>query len=241
MRRSWLRELIAVTLCSVVPATTLGCADNESMLFIQGVLRPEGVDCSFNAEPSAQMQLNGVLDVSFQSGYIAALLVGNQLTRQGDRDKVRTETARITLRGAVVQVVDPGTGDTITEYTTDGTGFADVGSGTEPGYGLMFAELVPPGVGEPGTRINVAVRVFGDTLGGDEIESNELIFPISVCSGCLISYPSEALDLQGRCNVPKPSTASDTEPVCNPGQDDPVECWDCAGANPACDAVPTGP
>jgi hypothetical protein len=74
------------------------------------------------------------------------------------------------------------------------------------------------------TRINVAVRVFGETLGGQEIESSELLFPIAVCNGCLISFPTTAIDpTSNACNRGIPPE----EKPCKPGQDEPVDCRLC--------------
>ena len=183
------------------------------------------------------MLAGGVLDTSFANdtggAYIAALLIGNQLARVGNADQVRTETARITLRGAVVEVRDPSQGEDatpITEYTTDGTGFVDPSSGTNPGYGLMFVELIPPGLALSISRVTVAVRVFGDTLGGDEIESNQLTFPISLCTGCLIDFTHS--DSTGTC-LPADETTNSATP-CRMGQDDLVPCETCAAKNAAC-------
>ena len=211
-----------------------GCADNDSALFIRSVLALEGGgDCVAVAQPEAKFLAFGVLDVSFRQNYFANLLVGNQLARQGNSEKVRTETARIALRGADVEVkrID---GSVIVAFATDGAGFVDPGSATDPGYGIMAAELLPPGaVSEADGRVNVSVRVVGETLGGTSIESSELIFPISICRGCLLSIPAGAYDeLLGAC------TGDPTEDApCIRGQDEPVDCRLCAG-EPACDPTP---
>jgi len=203
MYRLRLRHLFAIGALGAVPAALGGCADNDSALFIRSVIALKAGDCLARAQPDATMLAYGVLDTSFGRSYVASLLVGNQMARQGDRDKVRTETSRIALRGAIVSVRD-AFGNVIKEFTTDGAGFVDPGNGTEPGYGIMFAELIPadliavdPGAGS--TRVNVSVRVFGETLGGQDIESSELIFPIAVCNGCLVSIPPDAIGATNRC------------------------------------------
>jgi hypothetical protein len=201
-----------------------GCADNDSGLYVRGVLAIQAPDCVATADPSAAHLLGGVYDISIRGnlGYTAALLVGNQLVRRGDRDQLRTETSRVSLEGAEVTLLTE-TGSSITEFTVPGTGFVDPGTSDEPGYGVMAAMLIPPGVGSDGTRIVVEVRVFGTTLGGDEIESATLTFPITVCSGCLVTYPVEAIDpITGQCVLIDGQDPPD--PPCRPGQDDPVDC-----------------
>src|SRR6185503_4113949 len=214
---------------------TGGCADNDSALFIRSVLAPSPDDCKVTAQPDSEFLPFGIYDTALagNNSYFANLLVGNQLARQGDRDKVRTETARIALRGADVEVktVD---GAVITSFATDGAGFVDPGNGTEPGYGIMAAELLPAGAVSAPTRVNVSVRVVGETLGGVDIRSNELIFPINVCSGCLVSFPVDAIDdATGRCIVGEP----DGPAPCLPGQDVRTDCRLCS-LNPCCNTDP---
>ena len=237
MRRFSPRNLLAAgVLASSAALLSGGCADNESMLFVRGVLAWPPGQCVINPDPSSLMRLGGVLDRAFRGNYIAPLLVGNQLTTRGDRDTLRTESSRITLRGAVVEI-NNRQGDRLLHYTADGTGFVDPGDGTNPGFGIMSVELIPPGANIPdNTEVIVGVRVFGDTLGGREIESSELTFPIFICSGCLVSYPTIAIDqASGACSsAEEPSDP----PPCVVGQDDAVDCRYCAESIPQCEVAP---
>ena len=56
----------------------------------------------------------------------------------------------------------------------------------------MFVQLVSeadlPELGTEG-QIIVRFRVFGTTLGGQEIESGDFDYPIFMCDGCLVRYP----------------------------------------------------
>lgn len=207
-----------------------GCADNNSAVFIRGVLAVQAPECAAKADPSSALQLGGVLDLAFRTNYQAALLVGNQLVAQGSRDQVRTETSRVVIKGAVVTVKDAA-GNTLKSYTVDATGFVDPASGTEPGYGVVQVELIPDSLQlSANTRVTADVQVFGDTLGGKSITSADLLFPISVCNGCLVSFPAAALDptQPGKCVGDTTATLP-----CYPGQDDPIDCRLCTG-NPAC-------
>src|SRR5262245_40786842 len=93
--------------CSALAIATLaagsfaeGCADNESALFVRGVLARKAPGCEAKGDPTQLMVGVGVLDMAFaaQNGgsYNAPLLVGNQMARVGNADQVRTETSRIT-------------------------------------------------------------------------------------------------------------------------------------------------
>ena len=213
-----------------------GCADNESTLFVRAVLRIEPPDCVAKPDPSATVMLGGTLDVALRDTYQAALLIGTQLVRRGSRDQLRTETSRVNLRGAEVYI-DSAEGDNIYSFTIDGTGFADPGSSEEPGYGVMFVPLIPPSASrriDPGHVVTVRVKVFGRTLGGTELESNELYFPILVCSGCLVSFPIEADDPvePGYVCGSNPDFTVTEDPPCWWGQDDAIPCTACVGSDP---------
>jgi hypothetical protein len=237
MRRFSPRNLLAAGLLASSAALLAGgCADNESMLFVRGVLAWPPGQCIINPDPTSLVRLGGVLDRAFRSNYVAPLLIGNQLTTRGDRDTLRTESSRITLRGAVVEVNDRQ-GNRLLHYTADGTGFVDPGEGSNPGFGIMSVELIPPTAVIPdNTDVIVGVRVFGDTLGGREVESSELTFPIFVCRGCLVSYPSIAIQPDtGACGGgEEPSGA----PPCVIGQDDAVDCRYCAESTTECQQAP---
>jgi hypothetical protein len=205
-------------------AVFVGCADNDSSLFIKGVMVP-ATDCSVEATGTAKLRGAGLLDLSFKDVYFAPLLIGNQLLPRGDPNKLRTETARILIRGAVVSV-NTADGQVLTEYTTNATGFADPARGENPGWGWSSVALTPSGFLSRGnlagngnlSELNIAVSVFGDTLGGDEVESNTFTFPIFVCDGCLLDC-STATGTGDVCNL-----AEDVSNTCSPGQDEPTPC-----------------
>jgi hypothetical protein len=81
------------------------------------------------------------------------------------------------------------------------------------------------------TRI-AQVRVFGETLGGLEVESADITYVIRVCEGCLVFFPSESLDMAGGCNQELDQNAG--ELPCRFGQDDAVDCRICRGVNRFC-------
>jgi hypothetical protein len=220
-----MRRLLPSTISFLLAGASLGligCADNDSGLFVRAVLAVQAPECAVKADPTSLHLMEGVLDVSLRDQYDAALLVGNQLVRRGDRDQLRTETSRITLEGAEVAVLDQS-GNSVGEFSVPGTGFVDPGTSDDPGYGAMSTTLIPPGMGASGSQMVVEVRVFGTTLGGDEIESAKLTYPITVCSGCLVSQPLEATDpATGGCLA---TTGQDLPDLpCRVGQDDFVDC-----------------
>jgi hypothetical protein len=220
-----------------------GCAENESSLFVRSVLVVSPPECVVKADPGSTMLLGGFMDLGLTDTYRAALLVGNQLVRRGSRDQLRTETSRVTLRGAEVRVRN-ALGALLREFTVDGTGFVDPGTSDEPGYGVMYVPMIPPGTAglRPNTTVVASVRVFGETLGGTEIESGDLSFPISLCNGCLVSFPPEAddpaqsgyqcIDQSSAGTASSGSSLSDEAYPCWLGQDVAVDCRICVGSHP---------
>lgn len=199
----------------------LGCAENESSLFVRAVLDINEAECVADPDPESPILLFGVWDRSFESGYIAPLLVGNQMAPQGNFDKIRTETDAVTIRGAEVRRT---TSEGVeSEFSVPATGFIDAAIGEqEPGYGVAAATLgVPDDDFGTAEYIIVNVKVFGETLGGRAIESNELTFPIELCDGCLIFLPQGATvdPTTGAC-----VGGEDAEIPCKPGQDRGFPC-----------------
>lgn len=205
-----------------------GCAENKSTLFIQGVMHREAPSCIAEPDPEGVMLGSGVLDVALSGDYFATFLVGNQFTPRGDKERLRTETTRVILQGATISV-NGGSGTDVT-----GSGVVPPSSAEDPGWGL-FSALVVSGATAPGV-IDVGVKVFGETLGGKHIESGEFLFPIHVCNGCLISFPSDAFapgsTVCGSGTAEPPAATG-----CYFGQDDLVDCRSCT-AVAACQGVP---
>jgi hypothetical protein len=117
------------------------------------------------------------------------------------------------------------------------TGLVNPASGTDPGLAAVFARIVRPEDMEnlgPDGQIIARIKVLGTTLGGQEIESAEFDYPITICNGCLVSYPTESLDPEGMECIGGDSMGAPMATVCSLGQDAPVDCSLCAGVNVAC-------
>ncbi|MEB2314190.1 MAG: hypothetical protein OZ921_10350 [Sorangiineae bacterium] len=240
MRRFALKHLCSAALLTFgALASTSGCVDNDTILFIQGAVSSDSAGCTPQADPSNMYLPYGVLDTALTGKYTAFLLVGSQLVTRGSRNEMRTEPNRVTIRDAVVSLSAPGGAGGEFAFTTTATGFIDPSSGEAPGYGLVAVDLIPGASnvqlgGQPLTgngQVLASVRVTGDTIGGTSITSSEFIFPIQICSGCLVSFPADALKdptVTNRCTGDPP-----TDKPCIVGQDVAVDCRLCSG-NPAC-------
>ncbi len=234
------KTMTMVALLASAGLSTAGCADNESSLFVIGVYALGRTQCVAEPTSSAVLLPSGTLDRTLANGYNAALLVGSHLTQRGSRENLRTETSRLAIEGAHITLYAT-TGAEVVRPDAAATGLVNPATGTDPGLATVFAQLIRPAdlaaLGPPGQAI-ARIRIFGTTLGGQEIESGDYDFPIQVCDGCLISYPAEAADPTAGGDVYLCSFDVDTETqtteICYPGQDDLIPCTACAAFNTAC-------
>jgi hypothetical protein len=184
------------------------------------------------------------MDVAFTQSYTAFVLVGNQLTERGSREQLRTETSRVALRGAEVTLTTLD-GRTLGNYSTVGTGFVNAASGDVPSYAAMSVNIIPSALGSNANVIAAGavvakIRVFGDTLGNTAVTSSELDFPIRICEGCLVTYPSTAADVVAGsdkylCTKAASATQTTTDtPPCIVGQDQSFPCTACSAALDLC-------
>jgi hypothetical protein len=190
--------------------------------------------------------------VALRDNYEAVLLVGNQLISRGDNLQTRAESNKAHLEGAIVRVTDAN-GNDIAEFTAQSEGFADSANGTVAGFGLIGVTLldaptlakIAGGLAPGGTKLVLAeVKVFGETLGGDDLESGEFQWPIEVCNGCLISFlgADDPLTQGVDCNLSSSAAGgaaggggtTTTQLGCHVGQEDPVPCTVCKDSNPRC-------
>jgi hypothetical protein len=245
MRRSLHKSLLAFTATCLVAAALPSCATNDSMMYIVGVAVRKAGACAIKADLSGTILAKGTMDRLFATDYIAGLIVGNQLTQRGSRERVRTETSRVALKGAEVKLESPQGAALVPAFSSIGTGFVDASDGTDAAPAAMFATLIPASVAPslPLGTVVAKVRVFGTTLGGEDVESSELLFPIEVCEGCLVAFPASARDLTAvgddyQCKLAADDSATAGGDVldapCELGIDFPTTCTTCSGLYAAC-------
>lgn len=217
------------------------CVVNESTLFIRGCLSVPRDSCTVQASTNADFIPYGTIDGTYavRGQYECVALFENQLVQRGDGTKLRTETSRVTVYQAEVQVLttDPNNPVSLAAFTVPVNGFADPGAGTEPGLGLTDIVLIDPATlkklsakaGPKGKVQVVASAVLhARTLGGQELTSNEFKFPIDIYGG-------------KECLVPPGDVCygSTTKPTadCLLGQDAAVDCRALSVCSLVCDAA----
>ena len=237
MKRLWNRVLASTCVAGLLAVAS--CAHDDSSLVVRQVMAPQGGStggggCTYKSDPAQPFMTSGIVDVAFLASYRPVVLVGSQLVAQHRSDSFKTETARVSLQGATVTVSDTQ-GKEIANFSTLAAGFVDPASGSAPGYGLTAVTLLDPKTVDAlrtqipagGTKKLVArFKVFGQTLGGQSVETNEAQFPIDVCLGCLVFRPADAT-----CDAT--ADLGSVAAPCVVGQDQAIDCRLCRG-NPLC-------
>jgi hypothetical protein len=233
MKRLWHR--VFASSCVAGLLVVASCAHDDSSIFVRQVLAPTGgstagSDCVYKADPTQPFLSSGTVDVGFLASYRPIVLIGSQLISQQKSDSFKTETSRVSLQGATVSVTDTQ-GTEIASFSTLAAGFVDPASGSSPGWGLTEVTLIDPKtidalrtqIPAGGTKKLVArFKVFGQTLGGQSVESNESQFPIDVCLGCLVFRPADST-----CDAT--ADLGSVAAPCVVGQDQPIDCRLCRG------------
>jgi hypothetical protein len=244
MRRPSFKSLFALGAACFGAAALPSCATNDSMMYIVGVAARQAGACAVKADLETTILAKGAMDRLLASDYTAALIIGNQLTQRGSRERLRTETSSVALKGAEVRLENSQGELLVPEFSAIGTGFVDAAEGVDAAPAVMFATLIPASIvaSLPLGTIVTKVRAFGTTLGGEDVESSELLFPIELCEGCLVSFPASARDLAAdgtdyQCKQAADDTNSataDEAGPCSLGVDLPAPCTACSGLYDFC-------
>lgn len=255
MTRMKTKVIGAVAGAAIACLSVSSCVANDGSIIIIGMMSPPiatgtggSAVCTYTPNIIGPFLSYGTMDVAFaQGGYVAVLLLGNQLVAQGNAALDRAESNNVNLTGAIVRVTD-ATGAELDNYTVPGAGFLLPSSGGTPGLGTYATTLVSPkaadaarqslGISFGTKRLISYIKVFGTTSGGTHIESGEIAIPVNACNGCLVTFPAGSDDpaqAQPNCALSASSGSSSTitEP-CVFGQDQTIDCRLCQG-NVACD------
>jgi hypothetical protein len=246
MKGFWRRLVSTLVFACCAWITVLGCAHDDSTLFVYNVVAGSisGTSCTFSPNPSGQFFPKGILDVGLVDSYEATFLLANQLVSQANPSTPQTESAFITIDHVNVKVTQTD-GTLINQYSTVTSSTINPATGTTPGFALANALILDPvtvGLIEANAatinRVETFVQFFGKTTGGTAVESNTFEFAIDICQGCLVRF-SVATNKTGADAIgpfPQPNclnvgaaTTSSIAVPCRPGQDDPIDCTQCVG------------
>lgn len=213
------------------------CADNRKSVYIRGVVPAEasgaGGGCNIDAT-SDELLLGGVLDPGIAGGYTLDLSIANQMVARANAQTFTAETNRVNFQRAEVRIATANA-VRLDRFSVLLTGSVPPASGTTPGIGVISLNVVQSELLEQlrdqggDTDIVAFVKLFGETLGGREVETDFFQFPITVTApGGLVSFPAPE---DGVVDCQKQS-ASD-QGSCRIGQNGLVPCARCF-PNPFC-------
>lgn len=246
MKRFLGRVVVVCASAVVIGAALPACVENDQSIFIRSVLRPstnrQNGACIYTADPQQAELFRGIVDVGIRDNYRSVVLVGSQMLSRGDPANTRAEPNRVHINGAIVKVQEPN-GNQLAEFTALASGFADVGSNNNPGYGVMQIVTIDAPTAaalraqlpnrDETRQIVVQLKVFGRTLGGVDLESNEHQFTLEACNGCLVTRTVDPAQPTVAC---ADSAATDAQLPCEPGQDEATPCQLCRGRQ-VCDTL----
>lgn len=239
MRSALAKGLSVVGAMMLAAAMMPACAHNDTSLFINGLLsapaRTPTTQCLYQA--GAALQLVPSFDVSASDSYVSVLDVRSQLLSRISRDQNRTETAIAVIKGAIVTVTYPDGTSVVPPYTylTQGTVTATTGVAAQGFVAVALlnqAAVVALRDKLPKRRDRAlavsTVKVFGDTLGGQSIESNEYSIPITLCRGCSMDFSCAGVTPSGGpdCSVIDFTKRDLCRVSCNDGEG-PTACQLC--------------
>jgi hypothetical protein len=246
MNRFWGHAVTTAVLTVAAGTAFPACAHDDSTLYVQGVLfppTPAANVCTYTVSNTAPMLARGTVDAALTTAYSPEFLLGSQMKLQANPDNVRAETSRINIQGALVRVVDPADGSVQEDATVLTAGTIEPAQGPTSSYLAIGATIMDqkaiahfdPGAGNPSKLAVAYIKFYGQTLGGQSIESEEYQYPVDVCNGCLVFFPAEptAQKLHDYCSGALPPTSTQLIP-CSVGQDQRVDCQLCFASSPTC-------
>jgi hypothetical protein len=243
MKRVLGHLMVGLSLLGGAALAVAACVHDDSTIFVQDVLAAQlvaqGQTCFFNNQPNQPFISSGILDIALRSDYTPTFLVGNQMVAESNSQQLQTETSTVRIEGAIVRITDAA-GTQLNTFTRDTAATLYPASGTVPGYAPISATIIDSNtlnqdtqlqgiVGMGGTaRLITYVKFFGNTLGGRYVESDEFVFPVDVCRGCLILFsPTDVSPLFTSPNCLGGGVGASQIGPCFPGQDFAIDCSQC--------------
>jgi hypothetical protein len=226
------------TLSFAVLIALAACEDNRGSIFIRGVV-PAEVDATTGGctiDPASDTLLSGgTVDVGLTTGYTLDLSVANQMIARADRSTLSAEVNRVTFNRAEIRI-SSSTAIRKSRFSSLVSGIVDPSTdGSTPGLGYVSVNVVEPdlaadlfGSMQKGdtTELVAYVKLFGESLGGNDVETDFFQYPFTACVGCLVTFPVKD-------GVVDCETADTTTGTCRIGQNGAVGCSSCR-SNPIC-------
>lgn len=232
-------------LAALIPLALVACVDtgDEGLYIIDNTA--VGASCSLSGSPDQARQGHGTIFSGSNKPYIMTPLLQSRLVSSetaGDEIaktiQLRGADVSLTLKAVTIQNAD-GTFTSTNPDTMLGQPFSVLFSGAVPPSATTnaFVDIIPvptlrdldamSPVNHFSAEVLATVVVKGD-LNGDSIESQPYLYPVTVCSNCIVNEvgPCATLTI-----TPRPGNA------CNEFQDGVVDCCRQTDGDLVCPAV----
>jgi hypothetical protein len=218
----------AVALIGIAMAVLLsGCNTDNVSFFISGNVVPEVSDGLCELDPGGQTLSRGRVnvEVALDQAYAVFPVYTNQIrSRQSELranpNGVNITRAQVELRGRNGETL-AFEGDTPNPFSVRTSTFIPSGEGNSAGRAVGEIPAIPPSYRMrlqnflDQSPILVAIKVFGETNGDTEIETEEWVWPVELCTGnCLFTCAGEGATGTGSC-VPGQDISTPEECACN--------------------------
>jgi hypothetical protein len=232
--------LVGLTFVAAFGLLATGCTERAPQVlyvnFNQAVDRATVCEARVNAEATRPI---GWMDLAITNKYLLFPTVSNQMKESAQIfsqsvAELRGENNVVQITGATIDYDVPPdlAGDLAAQGLALPQGqFVFTSGSIDPeDQGVFVLEAVPALVGEvlrlsdllsaryATTQILVRVVVEGVLADGQVVKSNEFVYPLNVCRGCLVYFPVP------ECTAP---ATEDLVVPCFPGQDEGVDCRVC--------------
>ncbi len=243
-----MRRIIgAAALALGIGGTLTACAENTPEIYV--VANQVFTDtCEVPSVGGTTFRTRGTLDLFIGSSYLAIPRVENTLVESesagfntsagGSRDGLSGtdwEANHINLQRAVVKFDAPDALGVPVPRQLE----VEISGAISPGEAATVAiQAITPSIGQTlansvllrenrtSLTINLRIKFYGQTVTGRDVDSNEFVYPVELCYGCLVDIPPEAIDptypIQPNCRAATSPAAENR--ACVEGQDEAVDC-----------------
>ena len=211
----------------------VACQDTEVGMQIVNI-RPFDVENCQASDSEDIFLVSGIVDIALRDNYIVNPIVRNNLADVTQQKGLQASDARIATNGIVLKSAEieyspldgiAGTIPTTRVIPLSGT-VSEESSLLLFNFPLIESEvmealrssdtffLIDEGTARPkrtSVTLLTSIRIKGETLDGRATESEPFLFPVEVCNGCMITFPSDLIeDRNGRlvCATEPPVAAT---------------------------------
>jgi hypothetical protein len=230
---TFIHRIIGVLLAAGLIIPLYACQDRDVSMTITRA-KPRDANCQIVTDDTLFLS-HGVVDLVIATQYRLDIEIENNLidvVKDGKgfsgKDS-RINTTDIVITSAIIEYssLDPLTANIAQKVSVPLSGSIPIGGSVTVGMDLLSASmfeqfrsapeflLIDQGEARPkrtSVELITRIRVKGETIDGREVESNEFLFPVTVCNGCSISFPPALLVEEVR-RVTCPATLFDAEGV----------------------------